>query len=90
MVMFKIPVEYNEGNVVPALETILETVSLRRKEKWLYLKFLWSQMEVMLLLPGNSNGDCYKQYGRLSLSGKEKWSCLKFLWSIMEVMLFRL
>ncbi len=48
MVLFKIPVEHNGGNVVSALETILETVSLSREEKWSCLKFLWSIMEVML------------------------------------------
>ncbi len=51
MVMFKIPVQHNGGNVVPALETILQTVPLSWEEKWSCLKFLWSIMEVMLLLP---------------------------------------
>ncbi len=34
MVVFKIPVEQNGGNVAPALETMLKTVPLSGKEKW--------------------------------------------------------
>ncbi len=66
IVVFKIPVEHNGGNVVPALETVMETVPLSREEKWSCLKFLWSIMEVMLLLPGNSTVDCsFKQGGEM-------------------------
>jgi hypothetical protein len=48
MGVIKIPVEPNGGNVVPALETVMETVPLMGEEKWSCLKFLWSIMEVML------------------------------------------
>jgi hypothetical protein len=39
MCVIKIPAEPNGGNVVPALETVMETVPLSKKEKRFYLKF---------------------------------------------------